>query len=80
MIGLSEKADCQLMSPQGNTISIKDSPLDAPPHYTNCPEDTIGDFCVKCEWTFDSCRQILICNKDYCACSAGYHRRDCYYG
>jgi hypothetical protein len=56
-----------------------------PPTESDCPENTIGEFCVPCEWIYESCERVKICDNDKCVCSSGYYmyeynwNQDCYY-
>ncbi|KAH0808960.1 hypothetical protein GEV33_013831 [Tenebrio molitor] len=77
MIGLSEKATCQLMSDDKKIITFKDS---LQVSESKCPESSIGEFCVPCKWIYESCKGTKICDNDKCVCSSGYTNKDCYYG
>jgi hypothetical protein len=77
MIGLTKKGICQLMSDNKKIIALRD-PLQV--SESKCPENTIGEFCVPCEWIYENCKQIKICDNDKCVCSSGYDIRskNCY--
>jgi hypothetical protein len=48
---------------------------------SECPENTIGEFCVPCEWIYENCELIKICDNDKCVCSSGYtiENKHCYF-
>jgi hypothetical protein len=50
------------------------------PTESECPENTIGKFCVPCNWIYENCEQIKICDNDKCVCSSGYNiaNKNCY--
>jgi hypothetical protein len=75
MIGLSEKETCQLMSDDNKIITFRDS---LQVSESECPENTIGEFCVPCQWIYKKCELIKICNNDKCVCSSGYNAWNTY--
>jgi hypothetical protein len=79
MISLTKKGTCQLMSNKNKIITFRDS---LQVSESECPENTIGEFCVPCNWIYKNCEQIKICDKDKCVCSSGYNisNHDCAFG
>jgi hypothetical protein len=75
MIGLSEKETCQLMSDDNKIITFRDS---LQVSESECPENTIGEFCVPCQWIYTKCELIKNCNNDKCVCSSGYNAWNTY--
>ncbi|CAH1364015.1 unnamed protein product [Tenebrio molitor] len=77
MIDLFEKATCQLMSDNKKIITFNNS---VEVSESECPENTIGEFCVPCNWIYENCKYIKICDNDKCVCSSGYNsaNENCY--
>ncbi|KAJ3636464.1 hypothetical protein MTP99_000011 [Tenebrio molitor] len=78
MISLTKKETCQLMSSDNKIITLRDS---LQVSESECPENTIGEFCVPCEWIYENCELIKICDNDKCVCSSGYtiENKHCYF-